>query len=349
MLQLTAPLLVLITPIAAISITATTSGHPSAQGHSAYLEPPPCGSCDAEQLSLKDVASAPTHLNWTSPAQMDAWERRQFNVQSPDLFQSEYKGTRKWCDGDGRSTSRWSQPKRLIEHTLEHMRAQYGFPCAREGGFCRCMGRVFLGQLEGVSTLSMLLRRNHSYKDVPSPQWGTCCGTCGGMSDPSPSISKQCFCSVDSPRGFAYEAAWMRPNILRQPSKPLASVCVAPATTDAWGRTEQLYITRVGPLSTEPAAYYHRGEKSDIQLALIPALPKTGTVYITVATLKATLHLPCTMHAARPPPHVCVATAAAGTRPPPPHTPTTGHANTAHSRRHCYATLHAHRLPIVAP
>eukprot|EP00966_Prymnesium_polylepis_P219442 5077205-Prymnesium_polylepis.1 len=161
------------------------------------------------------------------------------------------------------------------------MRGQYGFPCAHEGGYCRCMGRVYYGKQEGVSTLAALLRYNHSFKDIASPQWGACCGRCGGLADPSPSVRKQCFCSISSARGFDYEAAWMRPLILRQPSKPQARVCRAPARTDGSGRTEQVFITRVGPISLDRKAYYDRGLQGDVQLSLIPALPKKGTVFVT--------------------------------------------------------------------
>ena len=237
-----------------------------------------CGSCDAERLALPPSFQAASHVNWSSPAQIDAWDQRQFRSQSPETFETEYKGVRGWCD---EQAARWTKPKPLIEHTKEYMRAQYGFPCARDGGYCRCIGRVFYGQQEGVATLAALLRYNHSYKDIQSPRWGTCCGPCGGMINPTPLIRKQCFCSISSRRGFDYESAWMRPLILRQPSKPSARVCKVPATTDAWGRAEQVYITRVGPISLERSAYFDRGLQGDVQFSLIPALPKSGTIFIT--------------------------------------------------------------------
>ena len=96
--------------------------------------PPSCGSCDAERLALKQAHTP--HVNWTSPSQMEAWNHRQFSVSSPETFEAEYKRTRAWCDESG-ATDRWSASKSVIEHTREYQRAQYGFPCAHEGGFCR--------------------------------------------------------------------------------------------------------------------------------------------------------------------------------------------------------------------
>ena len=219
-------------------------------------------------------------VNWTSPGQTEAWDQRQFSIQTPDAFEAEYSAARGWCDAE--PAFRWTLPKPLLEHTVEHMRAQYGFPCAREGGFCRCMGRVVYGQQEGVSTLAALLRHNHSFVDVPATRWGACCGPCGGMGDPAPSTTrKACFCSVHTTHGYAYAAAWMRPLILRQPSKPQARVCRGPMRRDTWGREEQTLITRVGPISLERGAYFDRGLQGDVQLSLIPALPKSGTLYVT--------------------------------------------------------------------
>ena len=210
---------------------------------------------------------------------MDAWEHRQFSVQSPEAYTSNYVGVRSWCDEE--SSSRWTRPKSLIEHTTDHMRAQYGFPCAHEGGYCKCLGRVYLGRFEGVSTLAALLRYNYSYRDVPWPQIRTCCGSCGGMRDPAPHEKKQCFCSIYSARGLENAGAWMRPVMMRQPSRLQARVCTAPARRGTSGRLEQYWITRVGPIPLEQSLYYDEGISGDIQLSLIPALPKDGTIYIT--------------------------------------------------------------------
>ena len=143
------------------------------------------------------------------------------------------------------------------------------------------MGRIFYGKLDGVSTLATLLRHNHTSVGVGSGQWGACCGSCGGMTDPSPLLKKQCYCSIYSDRGFAYEAAWVRPLGMHQPATVQARVCKPPRSSDAWGRTEEIFITRVGPLTLERSAYYQRGLADDLQLSLVPALPKSGTVYIT--------------------------------------------------------------------
>ena len=240
---------------------------------------PPCGSCDAERLALSPRLEKPYPL-WTSPADMDGWERRQLSVQSPETFETEYQRTRGWCDDN--PAGRWSAAKPLVDHTVEYMRAKYGFHCASEGKYCRCIGRVYYGRLEDVSTLGQLLHHPHSYEDTDPLRPGTCCGSCGGMRDPSPSDTKQCFCSVYTPRGFAYAAAWMRPLGIRQPPGIKAKVCKAPPSTDKWGRTEETFITRVGPIAIDRAAY-ERGEQGDIKVSLIPALPKSGTAYLTEA------------------------------------------------------------------
>ena len=120
---------------------------------------PPCGSCDAEKLALSPRTPKP-HPTWTSPAEMDAWDRRQLHLQSPETFETEYQRSRSWCDAE--VATRWTAPKSLVDHSLSYMRAKYGFPCAAEGGYCRCIGRVIYGRRENVNTLAQLLSQPHT-------------------------------------------------------------------------------------------------------------------------------------------------------------------------------------------